>query len=382
MHELPGLRKSVYSVQPYIPGKTIEEVRTQYGLTDVIKLGSNENPYGPFPAALEAMQRELVTLNTYPDNSFLEIKKLIAARFGLDPGFVSISHGAGGMLETLAKTFLDDGDEAILSSATYGLYREITMLMGGRPVEVPLADGYRVDLDGMLAAVTGRTKLIWLCNPNNPTGTVVDRERFLRLLSGLPEHVWVVLDEAYAEFADPSLLPGFDRQTLGRNIIFVRTFSKAFGLAGARIGYAIARPEMIRVIDTVAEPFNANRVGIAGAMAALSGDGDAYRRAREAIIADRGRMRQALTGMGWETPPAHANFVFTRTPFDAAALSEALLRRGVIVRPCTGWGFPESLRISVGTAEETDRLLHALREAAASLDAAIPVRRQEEVING
>ena len=372
---IPGVREAVRMVSPYVAGKTIEEVQREYGLTDVVKLGSNENPYGPFPAALEAMRAELDLLNTYPDATFEEIKALIGSLYGVSGAEVAISHGAGGMLETLARTFIEAGDEVIMPRQSYGLYREITRLMGGELIEVDLDGEYRIDLEAIAAAVGPQTKLIWLCNPNNPTGTLFDRNRFSALLERLPPHCWVVLDEAYAELADPELLPNAVACMRDYNLIAVRTFSKAWGLAGARLGYALARPEVIRVIDTVAEPFNANRIGLAGAAAALMRDRDYCLDVIARIRATRARLTEALERFGWRASVGQGNFVFVDTGLDAADLARRLLERGVIVRDCGGWGYPRHLRISIGTDAEIDRLLAVLGELVSS-------REEQEVRNG
>jgi histidinol-phosphate aminotransferase len=210
-------------------------------------------------------------------------------------------------------------------------------------------------------ALTPRTKLIWLANPNNPTGTVFSKTEFEDLLAALPENAWVVLDEAYAEFAPDHELP--DRATLlarEYRLIIVRTFSKAYGLAGARLGYAMAQPDMVTVIDTVSEPFNANRVGIAGGIAALSTDRAVAQKTLATMIADRDRMQTALAKMNLKVVPSQANFVFFETPVDAQELTMALFRKGFIVRPCTGWGFKRAIRVTVGTTLQVDRFLAVL----------------------
>ncbi len=359
---LKGLRPEVLSMDPYEPGKTIEEVRRDLGLEKVIKLGSNENPYAPFPEALEAMRAEMRNANRYPDIAFEEIKGLLAGIHGVGAGNIAISHGAEGMLQAMGKCFIEKGDEVLLPSATYGLYREISKLMGARIVDVPLKD-FAVDLERAAEAVTERTKLIWLCNPNNPTGTIVDPCLLDRLFEKLPETAWVILDEAYAEFAPKDLLP--DRARLisgGRNLVSIRTFSKAYGLAGARLGYAITSEEAVTVIDTVSEPFNANRIGIAGGVAVLTRDREACERARLAIIADRQRISGSLQRMGLSVVPSHTNFVFFETPFPAGIIADELLKQGVIVRPCSGWGYDRAIRVTVGTTAEVNVFLETLEK--------------------
>ena len=273
-----------------------------------------------------------------------------------------MSHGAEGMLQTLGKCFIEEGDEVILPSVTYGLYKEISKLMGGILVEVPMKNS-TADLAGIINAITSNTKLIWLANPNNPTGTIFPKAQLTDLLEAIPKQAWVVLDEAYAEFAPPEELP--DRVALinaGKRLIVTRTFSKAYGLAGARLGYAIAHPEMITVIDTVSEPFNANRVALAGAVSVLTEDQEAYHDALAHIIRDRQRMENILSEMGMQVVPSRANFVFFETPYDAQRLSRSLLLKGFIVRPCHFWGLSKTLRVSIGTTEQMDRFIDIFHE--------------------
>ncbi len=362
-----GLRRAVGGLEPYVPGKTIEEVRRDLRLDSIIKLGSNENPYAPFPTALEAMKAELGNSNRYPDIAFEEIKRLIADIHGVGPENVAISHGAEGMLQAVVKSFLEEGDEVVIPAATYNLYRELSKLMGAIVVDAPMKDR-AIDLEAVRAAVGEKTKLLWLCNPNNPTGTCFSHDELLDLMKGLPDHTWVILDEAYAEFGPKGKLP--DRGKLiqeGYNILSVRTFSKAYGLAGLRLGYGMARPEMITVIDTVSEPFNANRIGIAAGVAVLTEDREACRSAMEKIIRDRERMERELEEMGCAVTPSATNFVFFETPFDCVTVSDMMLKKGVIVRSCDIWGYDNAIRVTVGTTEEVDRFLKTLRKVLAEL---------------
>lgn len=361
--DIKGLRKTVYTVNPYVPGKTIGEVQREYALDNIIKLGSNENPYGPFPNAIKAMERELKCLNTYPDTNFNEIKEVIGEKFGVDTSYIAVSHGSGGMLQTLAKTFIEDGDEVLIPLETYGLYKEISKLMGGVIKQIPLKSDYTLDLDGIRKAITYKTKLIWLCNPNNPTGTVFNLEEYNLLLDSLPAHTWVVLDEAYAEFANEEILPDSIGDIVKeKNIIMVRTFSKAYGLAGARMGYAIARPEMIKAIDTVSEPFNASCVALAGAISTLNEDRENYEECLRNIKRDRERMILNLRKMGFKVLDTHTNFVFFQTPYDGAKIAHELLMMGVIVRSCEAWEYPNAIRVTVGTGEEIDEFLNSFRK--------------------
>lgn len=239
--------------------------------------------------------------------------------------------------------------------------------MGAKVVNIPM-NGYSTDMKGIANAVTDRTKLVWVCNPNNPTGTVIDPESLEKFFMALPEDAWVVLDEAYAEFASPEELP--DRARLiseGKNLVSVRTFSKAYGLAGARLGYGMAREKVVTAIDTVSEPFNANRLGIAAGVAVLTRDREACERARALILTERERVSQHLQAMGMSVVPSRTNFIFFDTPFHAENLAEELLYRGVIVRPCGGWGYQGAIRVTVGTEEENDIFLAALKETVETM---------------
>lgn len=366
---LKGVRSAVENVNPYISGKTIDEVKALYDLEEIIKLGSNENAYGPFKHARQAMIDEIDNVFMYPDQTYEALKEILSKKFMVSSEQIAIGHGAGGILETLARTFIESGDEVIIPSETYGLYFEISKLMAGKIVTVPLTGDYQVNIDGVISQINSRTKIIWLCNPNNPTGTVINQVDFDKLLNALPSHTWLVLDEAYAEFSDANKLPNaIKRIEEGNRIIIVRTFSKAYALAGVRVGYAISSPEMIKIFDTVAEPFNANRMGLVAAIASLKHDSAEYERALEAIKKDRERMMVSLKRFGFEVIPSQANFIFVNTPYNADLLADTLLKRGIIIRSCTGWGYEKAVRISVGTSYENKRFLEILKEVIISLN--------------
>ncbi|MEJ2639867.1 MAG: histidinol-phosphate transaminase [Desulfosarcinaceae bacterium] len=362
---IPGIRPSVNHATPYQPGQFIEDVRSTYNLEEVVKIASNENPYGPFPNSIAYMQREVSKLNLYPDSNFTELRAVLGQVHQVSPDCISISHGAEGMLQTIGKCFLQEGDEVILPTATYTLYSEISIIMGADVIRVPM-DQYSVNLAEVEAALSERTKLIWLANPNNPTGTIVDRHDFERFLAMLPENTWVVLDEAYAEFAEAEKLP--DRVALikaGHRLISVRTFSKAYGLAGARLGYAIARPDMVSVINTVSEPFNANRVALAGALGVLEKDLQAVRKSTSRIIRERQRTEERLHRLNLDVIPSQANFVMFQTPVDAQTIFEEMLSQGVIVRPCAAWNYPHMVRVTIGTPPQMDRFFALLESLLA-----------------
>ncbi len=357
---VPGIRSAINGVTPYQPGTFIEDVQDELGLSEIIKIASNENPYGPYPKSLERMQRELVKLNQYPDSNFKALRRTLGRVHDISPECICVSHGAEGMLQTIGKCFIGEGDEVIIPAATYTLYKEISKVMGATVIDAPMT-GVSVDISAIEERIGPKTKLIWIANPNNPTGTIVGKQAFDRLLDRLPDHTWVVLDEAYAEFAEGALLP--DRVALisdGRHVISVRTFSKAYGLAGARLGYAMAGQAVVTVINTVSEPFNANRVAIAGALAAMDDDADSFREAVSRIKQDRTLTEKRLGRMGLRVIPSHANFLMFETPVPAQRVFDALLKVGVIVRPCNAWGYDHMVRVSIGTSAQMDKFIEAL----------------------
>ena len=364
--KVPGVRSTIEFVNRYESGKTVEEVKRDLGLDNVVKLGSNENPYGPYTASLKAMQNALGNINTYSENSFVELRRLIGNREGLSEDNVAISHGAGGMLETIAKTFIQDRDEVIIPLQTYSLYREISLFMGAVIRTVSLDSDYRININDLIDRIGPSTKLVWLCNPNNPTGTVISSTDLELVFKALPDNGWLVLDEAYMEFADKDDLPeSAEYIRKEKRIIVVRSFSKAFGLAGARLGYALSTPDVINAIDTVAEPFNANRVALAGAAAVLREDTAEVQEAVRKIIESRNIVSRKLEELGCSVVRTSTNFVFFSLPYgtdDADKITGRLLRRGIIVRPCTGWGFPRHIRVTIGTETENRQFLKEFRE--------------------
>ncbi|MFK5954228.1 MAG: histidinol-phosphate transaminase [Desulfobacterium sp.] len=357
---VPGIRSAIKGVTAYQPGSFIEEVQGDLKMNQIIKIASNENPYGPYPESIKRMAQEIEKLNQYPDSNFKALRQTLGRVHGISPESICLSHGAEGMLQTIGKCFLQEDDEVIVPAATYTLYKEISKVMGARVIEVPM-DREAVDLSAIKTKVGPKTKIIWLANPNNPTGTLVNKNTLNQLLDDLPPHAWVILDEAYAEFADAVLLP--DRVSLieaGRRIISVRTFSKAYGLAGARLGYAIAAPPVITVINTVSEPFNANRIAIAGALGAINGDGDHFQKNLALMIQDRKNTEKRLKYIGLRVIPSQTNFIMFETPIPARKIFNTLLKQGIIVRPCDAWGYSHMMRVSIGTTAQMDTFIKAL----------------------
>lgn len=362
---IKGVRKEVLSAEAYVAGKSMEDVKKEYDLDHVIKLGSNENPYTPFPRTIEAMQGELAQMNIYPEATFLELRERLGDMYGVGPDNIGLAHGAGGVIETIGKMFVEDGDEVIIPVESYRLYKEVCIVMGAKIVPVYVNEDYTISVERIIEKVTEKTKLIWICNPNNPTSTIIPKEGLDKLLEVLPETAWVILDEAYAEFADVEDLPGLEYIKNEKNVIKVRTFSKYYGIAGARIGYCIAKKDVIQGYDTVSEPFNSSRIGLTAAIMSITEDKPNCDAALGKLIASRTRTIVALKDMGLEVVDSKTNFIFFKTPYNAGEIGIEMLKKGTIIRPCGGWSFPEHIRVTVGTDEEMNKFLADLKEVLA-----------------
>lgn len=357
----PKRRSCLELIKPYEPGKPVEEVERELGLTDVLKLASNENPLGPSPAALEALQEQLGSLHYYPDGNCYHLKKALAIKYGISPKEAIVSNGTDELLALLTLAYINPGDEAVMVHPTFSEYEFALRLMGGIPRRVPLTgDEFKFDFAALAAAVNERTRLIFICSPNNPTGTTVSRGQLEGFLAGLPPGVLVVLDHAYIEYVtDRSHPDGIDYIKEGRPLLVLRTFSKIYGLAGLRIGYALAPAAVIADLNRVREPFNVNTLAQVAAAAALK---DSEHLARSLAMVERGRQQLAdgFKQMGLTAVPTGANFFFVDTQTDSRELFQALLRRGVIVRSGDIFGYPTHIRVTCGTEEQNERFLKAL----------------------
>jgi histidinol-phosphate aminotransferase len=356
------LVKPAVLTQPvYEPGKPIEDVARELGLDpeSIIKLASNENPFGPSPRAVTAATHALAQGGLYPDGGCFVLRQKLAAARGLAPEQLVIGNGSNEIIELLGHALLGPGDEVVMATPSFVVYKLVTLLFGAKPVEVPLRD-HRHDLDALAAAITPRTKLVFVCSPNNPTGTANTEAELLAFGRALPDHVVGVFDEAYAEYVEraPDLRPLIAE---GRNVVCLRTFSKIYGLAGLRIGYGYAAAQTAALLNRVRQPFNVNAIAQAAAIAALEDEAFAQRCAAE----NRSGLRQLEDGfrrLGLEWVPSAANFILVRVG-DGAAVFDALQRRGVIVRPVKSYGLPEWVRVTVGTGRENERLLAELAHA-------------------
>jgi histidinol-phosphate aminotransferase len=347
----------IRSLSPYVPGKPIDELQRELGLTRVIKLASNENPLGPSPRALAALSGAQDMLHRYPDGGGYQLRQTIADRWKVGREQVILGNGSDEILGLLARTFLTPGDEAIMADHTFVIYKMEVTAVHGKPVVVPLVD-WTYDLESMVCAVTPRTRLLFLCNPNNPTGTMVSAEAVDRLMAKVPEDVIVVFDEAYFEYVRNSEFPdamAYVKQ--GRNAIVLRTFSKIYGLAGLRIGYGISTAEIIDFLNRVRPPFNANSLAQRAALAAL-GDDEHVAKSRAVNTAGMEQMEQGLRALGVIPIPSETNFLYFDAKRDGRLVFEALLRAGIIVRHIDG----TMLRVTIGQPDENAAFLQAFRK--------------------
>ena len=345
----------------YQPGKPIDEVKRELGLTEVIKLASNENPFGCSPKAKEAIIAHVDKANMYPDGASVELKAALAALHGVTPDQIVFGAGSDEVILMIARAYLSPGDETIMADRTFPQYRHNAEIEGATVVEVPLKDGTH-DLEAMLAAITDKTKVVWVCNPNNPTSTIVTKDEVESFLARVPSSVMVVLDEAYVEYVVDERFPnGLELVKRYPNVITLRTFSKAYGLASLRIGYGIGRPELIKSINQVREPFNTTGFAQVAALAAVQ-DQAFIARCREANAAGIVYLREHFDRLGLKSFPAHGNFVLVDCARDAKTVYEELLKKGVIVRGghTASIGFPTMIRVTVGSEAENRTFIEAL----------------------
>ncbi len=349
------VHQNIASLAPYVPGKPIEELERELGIARAVKLASNENPIGPSPKALAVLSEAAQSLNRYPDGGAQRLRDALAQRWKLTPDQVILGNGSDEIIGMLARAFLSPGEEAILADQTFVIYKMEVTAAHGVPMVVPVKD-WRHDLPKMAEAITDRTRLLFLCNPNNPTGTMVSAAEVEALMARLPDHVIVVFDEAYYEYVAHRDYPDSLRYVKdGRHAIALRTFSKIYGLAGLRIGYGLTTPEIAGYLNRVRPPFNANSLAQRAALAALE-DEEHVSRSRALNQAQKDVLRDGLTALGFQPVPSETNFLFFDVGRDGRLVFEALLREGVIVRHIEG----RMLRVSIGLPEENQLFLQAL----------------------
>ena len=355
-------RQAIEDLVPYPPGKPIEELERELGISGSIKLASNENPIGPSPLAVQAILDRVGSLNRYPDGSCYYLKEKLSGILGLPQSRIIVGNGSNELIELTIRTFLEPEHEVIQAFPTFLVYQKIVSGAGGRMISIPLSE-FRIDLDAVIAAVTPRTKMIMINNPNNPTGTALGLDEMRDFLADVPQDVVVVLDEAYIEFAsDESIANGLLLSDTHPLLITMRTFSKLYGLAGLRIGYGFASEEVVDYMNRVRQPFNANTLAQAAATAALDD--------REFVSRTLGVVRDGLSylygqldDMGLPYVPSQTNFFLIKVPMGADRLFKRMLREGVIIRSMASFGLPDYIRINVGLPEENKRFLLTLKDA-------------------
>lgn len=352
-----GVRQLV----PYVPGKPIEELERELGMTEIIKLASNENPLGPGKNALAAIQSALPKLALYPDGNGFNLKSALAKKYKVDINQITLGNGSNELLELVARAFLSPGLEAMFSQHAFAVYPIVTQAVGATAVVVP-ALNYGNDLEAMAARIGDKTRVVFIANPNNPTGTFLKQVDLQKFIGALPAHCLCVLDEAYFEFAaSDEGIGSLDWLKTNPNLIITRTFSKAYGLAGLRAGYSLSSPEIADILNRVRQPFNNNSLALAAAEAALS-DHDHLQQTITVNSQGMSDLTSGFKGLGLDWIPSAGNFVSVDFKRPAQPLYEALLRKGVIVRPIANYGMPNHLRISIGTHIENKFFLKALAE--------------------
>jgi histidinol-phosphate aminotransferase len=360
------VNRSLNDIPVYQPGRPIEEVARELGLpaAGIIKLASNENPLGPSPKALAAMQHVLGNLHLYPDGNAFYLKQALAKKLGVQPAHLILGNGSNEIIEFIGHAYMAPGVDVVVSQYCFAVYPLVTRLFGANLVTVP-AKQYAHDLPAMLKAITPNTRVVFVANPNNPTGTLASQDELRRFVNAIPEHVLLALDEAYIEFLPEAERADFVtevRDGKRPNVILMRTFSKIFGLAGLRLGYGVAHPEVIAGFEKIRQPFNINAIAQAGALAALADD-EHTQRTRENNAAGLRLFADACHELKLEFIPSAANFLLIKVG-EGQRVFEALQREGVITRPMGGYQLPGWIRISIGTPEENQRCLAALQRVS------------------
>lgn len=351
------VRGCLETLSVYQPGKPIEEVKRELGLEEIVKLASNENPLGPSPRAAAAVAQAAMGIHFYPDGSAYRLREALAARLGLGSDAIIVGNGSNEILQMLSLALLDPGDEVLMPVPTFPRYEPLARLMGAVPVEVPLME-YRMDIEAMAARLSPKTKMVYLCNPNNPTGTIATRSEVDWFMERVGPETLVVLDEAYYEYVThPDYPDGIDYLRKGYNVMVLRTFSKMYGLAGLRVGYGAGEPSLIAELNRVREPFNVNALAQEAALAALT-DEEFIFLTRQTNEEGKRYLYQAFTARGISYVPTEANFIFFDAGREEKSVFRRMLEQGVIIRG--GFGYPTHLRVTIGTAAQNARFIAAL----------------------
>ena len=351
----------ILSLKPYVAGKPLEELEREYGVKDAIKLASNENPLGPSPMALEAIRRSAEKLHRYPNSGSYDLCRHLAKRLNLKCENIVLGNGSDDLIAMLAKVLLQPGDETVLPEPSFLFYEIVIKSSGAIAVGVPLKTG-ETDLNGMLERISSKTRLIFLNNPHNPTGTLIPKQALNPFIEALPPHIVLVIDEAYIEFVRDRNCPNsIDYLNSGKIVVGLRTFSKAYGLAGLRIGYGLMPVFLAELLHRVRQPFNVNSLAQAAAIAALE-DQDFLKKTLQLVCDELEFLYRALDGLGLNYGRSEANFLLIQVGKNADKIFEDLLRQGVIVRSMSSYGYPDCIRVNVGLRHENIRLLEALEK--------------------
>jgi len=357
----------ISTLVPYPPGKPIEELEREYGISGSIKLASNENAWGPSPKAVAAIKNGLQNLHRYPDGSCYYLSHALSEKIGVDPKELVFGNGSNEIIGLLITAFLQPGEEVVTSHPTFLMYQKLVQVQGGVNKVVELDGEMHHDLGAILAQVTPETRMIFLDNPNNPTGTIINRDNFASFMEKLPERILVVLDEAYVDFVEPELridVLAYIRQ--GKPVAALRTFSKAYGISGLRLGYGIMNPEIADYLNRVRQPFNVNSLAQIGGIAALSDD-EHYRMTLQKTREGIEWLSREVEKLGCRAMETHTNFFLIDVKGDAKKLYENMLHKGVIVRPMQAYGYPDYIRITVGRKEENQRFINTLAQSLKEL---------------
>lgn len=353
-----NFRSEITNLQPYNPGKPIEDVQREYGLDHVIKLASNENPLGSSPKVKEAISNILNNLSVYPDGNATKLKEKLGEFLGVGVNEILPTNGLDEMIDLIANAYVDQGDEVIMADVTFPRYIQTTELMGGIPIIVPLKD-FTFDLEGILSKITKKTKMIWICNPNNPTGTIVSEKELINFLDKVPNNILVLYDAAYGEYADSEEYPhnSIDLLKDYDNLLIMKTFSKIYGLAGLRVGYTIGNQDIITNINKVRGPFNVNVLALEAAVAALA-DQDFVKKSYELNLEGKKYLYKEFDKMGFYYPQSQTNHIFVNIGRNGQEVFIEMQKKGVIIRPMAG----DFIRVSIGTMDENKTFIKTLKE--------------------
>jgi len=353
--------KGVQGLQPYQPGKPVEELERELGISNIVKLASNENPLGPSPKALDAIREVMPELTRYPDGNAFRLKQAIADKLGVEINQITLGNGSNDVLELIARAYLTAHSASMYSQHAFAVYPIVTQAIGAQHIAVP-AVNWGHDLDAMAEAITDKTRVIFVANPNNPTGTWLSEKAVRAFLDKVPERIIVVLDEAYTEYVDqPDFPDGISLLTDYPNLVVTRTFSKAYGLAGLRIGYSVSHPQVADILNRIRQPFNANMLAQEAAIAALSDD-EYLAKSVQVNAEGMAYLEAEFKRLGLDYIPSVGNFISVDVGQPAGPVDQALLQEGVIVRPVAPYQMPNHLRVSIGTMEENRRFIEALEK--------------------